>query len=251
MSAAITVPELTSLEQARGLVTKLLNQLQQAQWRVAQLEKQLYGTHSERRAQESNLSKEQTLLSLFAAPAEPAATKEVLIAPSQAPEPRPRRQPALQPLETLTERIEPQEKLCPHCGKQKCEIGCEKSERYEYIPAKVIRHEILRPKLACKCGQAGVSIAPLPPMLTPPGLAGSSLIAQGILWKFVDHLPLSRQQQIFARLGFNFPKSTLGDWVEQAASWLESIVRQMKGQLLQGDYLQADETPVKVMDPDV
>ena len=251
MSAAITPPELTSLEQARGLVTNLLNQLQQAQWRVAQLEKQLYGSSSERRAQESELSKEQTLLSLFPAATEPAATQEVLIAPSEAPEPRARRQPALKALETVSERIEPQEKICPHCGKQKCEIGCEKSERYEYIPAKVIRHEIIRPKLACKCGQAGVSIAPLPPRLIPQGMADSSLIAQVILWKFVDHLPLYRQQQIFARLGVNFPKSTLGDWVEQAASWLESIVREMKSQLLQGDYLQADETPIRVMDPDV
>lgn len=251
MSAAITVPELSSLEQARGLVTNLLNQLQQAQWRVAQLEKQLYGSSSERRAQESSFSKEQTLLSLFPAPAEAAATQEVLIAPSEAPEPRPRRQPAFKALETVTERLEAPEKICPHCGKEKCEIGCEKSERYEYIPAKVIRHEIIRPKLACKCGQAGVSIAPLPPTLTPQAMAGSSLIAQVVLGKFVDHLPLYRQQQIFARLGVNFPKSTLGDWVEQAASWLESIVREMKSQLLKGDYLQADETPVKVMDPDV
>lgn len=59
MSALLTVPELSSLEQARSLVSALLNRLQQAQWRVAQLEKQLYGSSSERKAQESTLSKEQ------------------------------------------------------------------------------------------------------------------------------------------------------------------------------------------------
>ena len=252
MSAApITVPEITSVEQARAVVTHLFNQLQQSQWRVAQLEKQLYGPSSERQAQESNLSKEQVLLSLFAAPAEAPATKEVLVPAAEDKKPRERRQFAIKTVETVSERLEPEEKVCPHCGKEKCEIGCERSERYEYVPAKVIRHEILRPKLACKCGQAGVSIAPLPPMLIPQGCADSSLVAQVVLAKFVDHLPLYRQQQGFARLGVNFPKSTLGDWVRQAAAWLQPIVREMKCQLLAGNYLQADETPVSVLDPDV
>jgi transposase len=67
----------------------------------------------------------------------------------------------------------------------------------------------------------------------------------------VDHLPLYRQQQQMGRLGVHFPKSTLGDWVEQAAVLLQPIVREMKGQLLQGDYVQVDETPVRVQDPDV
>src|SRR5258705_335850 len=62
---------------------------------------------------------------------------------------------------------------------------------------------------------------------------------------------LRRQQQQFARLGVNFPKSTLGDWVEKGAAWLEPIVREMKRELLKGDYVQVDETPVRVQDPDV
>src|SRR5205807_2781128 len=108
-----------------------------------------------------------------------------------------------------------------HCGKAKCEIGCEKTERYEYVPAKIVRHEIVRPKLACPCGQAGVSIAPLPPTVVAQGQPGASLVAHVLLSKFADHLPLYRQQQQFARLGVNFPKSTLGDWVEQGARWLQ------------------------------
>ena len=188
---------------------------------------------------------------LFPPPAEAPATKEVVVPRSEAPEPRPRRQFAIKTVETVTERLEPEEKVCPHCGKEKCEIGCEKSERFEYIPAKVVRHEIIRPKLACKCGRAGVSIAPLPEGLVLRGSAGSSLVAQVILAKYVDHLPLYRQQQIFARLGVNIPRSTLGDWVRHGATWLQGIVSEMKRQLLAGDYLQADETPVNVMDPDV
>ena len=251
-AAAATLPEITSLEQARGVVGSLFNQLQQARWRVEQLERQLYGPSSERQAQEGHLSKEQILLSLFPAPAEPPATQEVLVpAHEDKAQARPRRQPALQKLETVTERIEPQEKVCPHCGKEKCEIGCERSERYEYVPARIVRHEILRPKLACRCGQAGVSIAPLPPAVVAQGQPGASLVAHVLLSKYVDHLPLHRQQQQFERIGVNFPRSTLGEWVEQGAVWLQPLVREMKRELLLGDYVQVDETPVRVQDPDV
>jgi transposase len=251
MNTAATLPEVTSLEQARAFIAEQLQTIQQLNWRVQQLEKRLFGPSSERQVQD-NLSKEQILLSLFPPPAQPAATKEVVLAPSEEPAPaRVRRQPAAQVLETVTERLEPKEKVCAHCGQEKCEIGHEQSERYEYVPAKIVRHELIRPKLACRCGQAGVSIAPLPPSVVAQGQPGAGLVAHVLLSKFVDHLPLYRQQQQFERLGVNFPKSTLGDWVEKGASWLQPIVREMKHQLLQGDYVQADETPVRVQDPDV
>lgn len=251
MNVAATLPQVASLEQARAVIDELFHTVQQLNWQVTQLKKEIYGPSSERHT-ESTLSKEQTLLSLFPAPAEPAATQDVVLPPvEERTEPRPRRQPAAKVLEIVTERIEPQEKVCAHCGKEKCEIGHEKSERYEYVPAKVIRHEIIRPKLACPCGQAGVSIAPLPPMVVAQGQPGASLVAHVLLSKFVDHLPLYRQQQQFERLGVHFPKSTLGDWVERGATWLQPIVREMKRQLLQSDYVQVDETPVRVQDPDV
>lgn len=250
MSAATTVPEVASLEQAREVISSLFNELQQARWQVNQLKKQLFGPSSERQP-EQNFSKEQILLSLFPAPAEPVATEQVLVPEAEEKASRTRRQPAAKVLETVTERLEPAEKVCSHCGKEKCEIGCEKSERYEYVPSKIVRHEIIRPKLACVCGQAGVSIAPLPPSLVPQGQPGASLVAHVLLSKYVDHLPLYRQQQQFERLGVNFPTSTLGDWVTQGANWLEAPVREMKKELLAGDYVQVDETPVRVQDPDV
>ena len=249
MRNTATLPEITSMEQARGVLGSLHQQLQQALWRVSQLEKALYGASSERQAN-SPFSKEQTLLSLFGQ-AQPASTDNVVVPEDQSKvERRPRTPVVAKELETVTERIEPAEKVCPHCGKDKCEIGCEKSERYEFIPAKVVRHEIVRPKLACKCGQGAVSIAPLPPQVIEQGKAGASLVTQVIMNKFDNHMPLYRQEQEFARLGLNFPRQTLADWVEKGAQWLQAIVGEMKRELLAGDYLQVDETPVKVMDPD-
>jgi transposase len=239
--SASTLPN--TLSAAHQLIAEL-------QWRVQQLEKQLYGPSSERQPV-SQLSKEQILLSLFP-PAVPAATQQVLVRLDEKPsEPRPRRQPTAKVLETVTERLEPSETVCPHCGKTKCEIGCEKSERFEYVPAKVVRHEILRPKLACPCGQGTVSIAPLPPTVIAQGRAGASLVAHILLSKYDDHLPLYRQQQQLARLGVDFPRQSLCDWVEKGAEWLQPIVREMKRELLAQDYVQVDETPVRVMDPEV
>jgi transposase len=238
---AATLP--TSLEAAHQLIEQL-------QWRVAQLEKELFGPSSERQA-EGRLSKEQILLSLFP-PAEPAATQQVLVRLNEKETaPRVRRQPAAKVLEIVTERIEPAEKVCPRCGQAKCEIGCEKSERFEYVPAKIIRHETIRPKLACPCGEGGVSIAPLPPSVIEQGQPGPGLLAHVMLSKYDDHLPLYRQQQQLARLGVDFARQTLCDWVEKGAEWLQPIVREMKRELLAGDYLQVDETPVRMMDPEV
>lgn len=251
MSAATTVPEVASLDQARTLIAEQFHTIRNLNWQVSQLKKELFGASSEREVQE-HLSKEQILLSLFPPPAQPAATQEVVLpASTEAAEPRVRRQPAARVLETVTERLEPQEKVCPHCGQEKCEISHEKSERFEYVPARIVRHEIIRPKLACPCGKSGVSIAPLPPSVIAQGQPAASLVAHVLLSKYADHLPLYRQQQQFERLGVNFPKSTLGDWVEKGATWLQPIVREMKRELLSGDYVQVDETPVRVQDPDV
>jgi transposase len=206
MSATeISLP--ATLPEAHTLITSLHQRLQQSLWRVSQLEKELFGPSSERQCDE-NLSREQILLSLFPPPAQPPATQQVLVkVEDKNVQPRERRQPAAKVLETICERIEPEEKACPHCGKEKCEIGCEKSERFEYVPAKIIRHEIVRPRLACPCGEGGVSIAPLPPSVVEQGQPGSGLVAHVMLSKYDDHLPLYRQQQQFERLGVNFPPS--------------------------------------------
>src|SRR5256714_12172345 len=183
--------------------------IRQLHWRVQQLEKELFGPSSERQSDEP-LSQEQVLLSLFAAPAQLAATQQVLVRlEPNATEPRTRRQPAAKVLETIRQRIEPEEKVCPHCGTPKCEIGCERSERFEYVPAKLIRHEIVRPKLACSCGQAAVSIAPLPAQLIEQGQAGAGPGAQGVFSKHDGHCPPHPPPPKFSRLGGKFSRPTL------------------------------------------
>lgn len=139
MHHAATLPEITSLEQARGLLSDLSQLNQQLLWRVSQLEQALYGSTSERQTN-GTYSKEQILLSLFGV-SQPACTENVVVEAKTVARPAKKALPVKE-VETVTERLEPGEKVCPHCGKAKYEIGCEVSERYEYIPAKVVRHQL-------------------------------------------------------------------------------------------------------------
>jgi transposase len=250
---AVTKPTLPDqLPAAHALIENLHGQLQQAHWQIDQLKRQLFGPSADALAQPEPLAPEQNLLSLFPEPSAPPATEDVVLPEArekEAPK-RPARHPQPRIVETVIQRLEPEEKVCPHCGKDKCEIGCEKSERFDYIPAKIIRQEIHRPKLACACGEAGVSIAPLPPTPIEKGMASAGLLAQVTLAKYEDHLPLDRQRKQLDRLGLTLSRQTLCDWIEKVAVWLQPIVGLMKQELLAGDYLQVDETPVRVIDPD-
>ena len=165
--------------------------------------------------------------------------------------PRTPRHPLPEKLERIETRLEPKEKTCPVCGRERWVIGEEVTEELELIPARFVVRRIVRPKMACPCGCSGVTIAPLPARPIDKGNAGPGLLAQIVLSKYVDHCPLARQSDIFRnRYGVVIPRQRMCDWVEAVATWLQPIYRQMKAELMEGTILQADETPVKILDPD-
>jgi hypothetical protein len=82
------------------------------------------------------------------------------------------------------------------------------------------------------------------------GLAAPGLLAHVLVSKYCDHLPLYRQEQIYAqRHGLNLPRQTLARWVELAADWLTPIYKQIRTGVLAGGYVQIDETPVEYLEP--
>lgn len=260
MPATPPVSELPkALPDAHRLIENLSTELQKARWQIAALKKQLYGPSADRVGKETPVSTEQGLMNLFPPPAEPPATQDVLVPAEETDaagqiKSRPARRPLPTSLKTVARRIEPNpaDLVCPQCGDARCEIGCERCERVEYIPAQLIREEIIRPKLACKkCPEAGVAIAPVPPAVVEKGRYGAGLIAQAVLAKYDDHLPLDRQSKQFERLGLLIPRQTLCDLVGKAADLLQGVVGEMKRELLAGGYVQADETPVRVLDPEI
>lgn len=92
--------------------------------------------------------------------------------------------------------------------------------------------------------------APLPPQVLPQSGLGTSVIAHALVGKYVDHLPLYRQAKIAAREGLLLEPQKLSRGIEAAAQLLLTIRAQLAEKIRRGGYLQADETPVKVMDED-
>ena len=159
-----------------------------------------------------------------------------------------RRKPLPDHLPRETHTHLPDHDACPDCGQTLQQIGEDVSEMLEYIPAsfKVIRH--VRPKLACRCCDCIVQAA-APSRPITRGLAGPGLLAQVLIAKYCDHLPLYRQSQIYAREGVELERSTMAGWVGQASYLLNPLVEAIRRHVLAGDKLHADDTPVPVLAP--
>jgi transposase len=137
------------------------------------------------------------------------------------------------------------EKHCAHCNQDLRHIGEEISERYEYIPAQMKVIEDACFTYACACT---VKTAAKPAQPIEKSTAGASLLAQVIVAKYADHLPLHRQAKMFARHGVDLPDQTLCGWVTQCAQLLEPLYERLKQFVLASKVVGTDDTPVKVLD---
>jgi transposase len=145
--------------------------------------------------------------------------------------------------------IEPASIACPcGCGSM-VKIGEDRTERLDVTPAQFQVIVTIRPRYACPKGRAGVSQAPAPAHLIEAGLPTEALLAQVIVSKYSEHLPLCRQAQVFARHGVPIERSTLADWVGRAAFHLAPIVDRMAELLKRSSKLFMDETTAPVLDP--
>lgn len=126
-------------------------------------------------------------------------------------------------------------------------IGKEVTEELERIPGKLFVRQYVRPKYV-KANNEGILIAPMPERPIEKCIAGPGLLAEVTIDKFFDHIPLNRQQQRLAREGMKLPSSTLCDWIAATCKLLDPLHEALKQQVLSQDYLQADETPIRVMD---
>jgi transposase len=242
-------------EELLATVAELRGTIEKQQAHIDRLVRRTFGRRSERVAGPT----------LFDAlpdpePAPPAAAD----APS-APEPPtesavPRRghgrrpRPADLPRERVEIDLTEAEKACPCCRRMRVRIGADVSERIDYRPASLFVRQIIRPTYACRfCERAGddpqVAQPPLPPEPISRGTAAAGLLAHLIVSKFVDHLPLYRQESILARLGLEVTRSTLCDQILACAVVLEPLYRLMCDRVRASASLHADDTPVALLAP--
>jgi transposase len=137
---------------------------------------------------------------------------------------------------------------CPTCGKETSVIGFVESERLDLEPARYFVLVTKREKRACKhCPDSGVVAAASPARIVDKCLASDRIVIGTIVAKYSDHLPLYRQSVILAReTGIDITRATMDGWVMRVGDLLIPIAAAMGRELLQGTYIQADETPVDV-----
>jgi transposase len=241
------------------------HELQYAQLKIQVLEQRLrlaliakYGKHSEKL---SDLQLELLELEPGVSNEEVQAEseREPLATPPAAPEDKTGRKPARkhpgrQSLPAHLERVEkivactPAQCTCGGCGKDTTVIGYEESEQLDVAPAKYFVLVTKREKRACKrCEEQGVVVAPAPERIIAKSLVSDQVVINTIVAKYCDSLPLYRQSVILKRdTGLDICRSTMDGWVMQVGELLLPVVRRMRGELLDGSYIQADETPVGV-----
>jgi len=150
-------------------------------------------------------------------------------------------------LETHEVVIEPAEVQAQPEGWKK--ISEERTSQLDWVAPKIIKRVYIRPRYV---KQERFALAPLPPQPIEQGMVGPGLLAQILVSKYEYHQPLYRQEKMFRQqFGLELSRKTMGCWVEQAAELLKPVYRAIREDLLAGNYLQADETPIRYLDPDV
>ena len=230
------------LEQNRILTL----QLRKMEAKVQALMQQYFGRSSEK------MDPKQLHLALEAAQADYALAEEESPVPPKPRAPsdrRSRRMEDLPVLERVYLDVSPEEKIAPD-GTPMVKIREEVTDLVDYRPGCLFRRQIVRPVYASPSHATAPRIAPLPARVVPSGQVGSGLVAHVVISKFADHLPIHRQEQMLARLGPTFTRQTMGQWVGHATLLLQSVHSLLRDDARSSRYIQMDETPVSVLDPE-
>ena len=152
--------------------------------------------------------------------------------------------------------IEPDSKVCPCCNGDLHKIGEDVSKRLDKVPAKVRVIVERRPKYGCRTCEktgaddvAGIIQAPAPAHLIEGGLPTEAFVADVLVSKHADHMPLYRQSQILARIRVNIERSTLAQWAGAGAAELQPLHDYLIRSLKASPKLFCDETRCPVLDP--
>jgi len=237
-----------AIEENKAAIDKMQSLISQMQFQIDQMNRLLYGAKRERFISESD---EDQLSLPFEVPQEESLESEQEVI-TYVREKKKRKEhpgrlalPSHLPAEEII--LEPEEDT----SNMKC-IGKEVTDQLELVPAKLYIKRFIRPKYIAVTDESqgehkGV-IAELPVFPIEKGIAGPGLLAQIMVDKFVDHLPVYRQIDRFKREGIKLSSSTLNGWQESICNLLEPLYDTLKHRVLSQGYLQVDETPIAVLD---
>ncbi len=234
-------------QKLKELIHSMKSKMSQMQFQIDQMNRLLYGAKRERFIQNTD---ENQLTLPFDVPEEEAPEKNqetICYVRSKEKRQHPGRLPLPSHLPVEEIVLEPEEDT----SQMKC-IGKEVTDQLEMVPAKLFIKRYIRPKYIKATDHDNLEhkgvIAELPVFPIEKGIAGPGLLAQIIVDKFVDHLPVYRQIERFKREDIKLSSSTLNGWQESISNLLEPLYDVLKHRVLSQGYIQADETPIPVLD---
>jgi transposase len=160
----------------------------------------------------------------------------------------PKRRPLPPELPRVETRHEPATCACADCGADLVQIGEHVSEKLDCKPLEFFVRREVHPQYACRACDTVVAV-PVAPAIIDRGIAAPGLIAHVAISKYVDHLPLYRQEAILARSGVEIGRTSLAEWLGHAGVALQPLVNALRAELQGHAVLHADETPVAMLDP--
>ena len=243
----LTAEELRKLVQ--GLTLHVARQDHELHWRQTKIDKLTHELAIHKRwrfgVKAEHWPVAQARLFEETADADIAAMESELEELSAAAIPTEKRQPKRAPLPPELPRTEiihePESTTCA-CGCNLKRIGEEIAEKLDYTPGVFTVERHIRGKWVCAQCETLVQ-APVPAHVIDKGIPTAGLLAQVLIAKYLDHLPLYRQERIFERAGLAIPRSTLAQWVGRCGVALQPVVDALKAEMLAREILHADETP--------
>jgi transposase len=238
-------------EGARALVQRLLSELKHKQ---ALLDKLTYEMALLKRlkfaAKSEALSADQSTLFADALEEDLQAVHEEAEQMQCAAERAPRQQAKRQrlPAQLPRQQFEHEPEATECCGQAMRRMGEDVAEKLDYQPGVFTVHRHVRGKWVCACCQT-LKQAPVAPHIIDKGIATAGLLAHVLVAKYADHLPLYRQEAIYARAGAPIPRSTLAQWVGSCGVQLQPLVDALRQEVLEHSVIHADETPVQMLKP--
>ena len=245
--------ETLSAEQLREMAARLFTELRHSKalnekltYENALLKRMKFAAQSERFNPEQRNLLEDEIDADLAAVAEEIEQLSTTVVPPQDKR-QAKRQPLPANLPRREIRHEPDSTTC-QCGCQMKRIGEDVAEKLDYVPGVFSVERHVRGKWACSQCETIVQ-APVDAHVIDKGIPTAGLLAQVLVAKYADHLPLYRQESIFGRAGVTIARSTLAQWVGTCGVRLQPLVEAMKADILQHRVLHADETPVQMLKP--
>lgn len=253
-SSSSPLPE--SHQELVDLLYQQASQIEQLQQKVQWFEEQFhlarhkqFGTSSER-----SIKEQPNLFNEAEAVAEAGPVEEAIRQTITYERKKPGRRPIPKdlPIERIEYRLPEEEQICTTCGEHLHEMSEALRHEVKLVPAQVKIVQHARFVYGCRnCDKNGIEVpiktAKAPRPVIEKGLASPSAVAYVMTLKFVDGVPLYRQEQHYARLGIDLSRGVLSNWMIKGSEWLELIYDRLKQNLLEQEVLHADETTLQVL----